>query len=160
MLSDSALARALRAGLPLRFHFDVQLWRDRFLGDALEDRATWSLVLYQEPLSEQYALTRSWDPEAEEIFESLDGATRAVERWYQAPIRPRPGDSYYYEARLEVEILSLDDLAEIEHWLRGEVGGEGDVGSAITRGFRRLLIRLVGLSARTFSARTPSFRPE
>jgi hypothetical protein len=96
----------------------------------------------------------------------LRAAARALERVYLAPIAgPEPNSGrYYYEARLEVEILSLGDLEELEHWLRGEVAGdEGDVGGsvagAVARGLKRLFIRLIGLSARNYAARTEMFRP-
>lgn len=160
LLSDSSLVRALRAGLPLRFNFELELWRDRFLADALEGQATWSLILYQEPLSGQYNLSRSWDPDAAEWFDRVEDAAAALQRWYQGPLQPpnSSDDRFYYDARLEVEILSLGDLAELEHWLRGEAGREGDVGGALTRGIRRLFIRLIGLSARRFSARTALFQ--
>lgn len=162
LFSDSALIRPLLSGLPLRFHFQLELWSDRFLTDGLVDRAAWSLILYQEPLSGDYNLTRSWDPDADEWFATIEAAAQAVERWYVSPItgpNPRSG-TYYYEARLEVEILSLGDLDELEHWLRGEVSEEGDIGSAVGRGLKRLFIRLIGLSARRYRARTDLFRPQ
>ena len=162
LLADSSLVRALRSGLPLRFHFELELWHDRWLSDALVDRTNWFLILYQEPLSGQFSLSRSWDPGVQEWFDSLGEAARALDRWYQASLeRPEPGDgTYYYEARLRVEILSLGDLAELEHWLKGEVRGDGDLGGAVTRGLKRLFIRMIGLSARKYEARTAPFRPE
>ncbi len=162
LLSDSALVRPLLSGLPLRFHFELELWHDRFLFDGLVDQAAWSLILYQEPLTGEYNLTRSWELERDEWLPTLEAASRALERWYMAPVEgPKPNTGrYYYEARLKVEILSLGDLDELQHWLRGEVGEqEGDVGGAITRGFKRLFIRLIGLSARKYEARTELFRP-
>lgn len=125
------------------------------------DKSSWSVFLYQEPLSGDYSLTRSWEPERDEWFPTLAAAARALERWYLAPIPgPEPfSGRYYYEARLEVEILSLGDLDELEHWLRGEVEDEGDVGGAVARGFKRLFIRLIGLSARKYEARTDLFQP-
>lgn len=162
MLSDSALIRPLLSGLPLRFHFQVELWHDKFLVDDLVDRASWSLILYHEPLSGEYNLTRSWDPEHDEWFGTLEAAARALERWYLVPINaPGPGSGrFYYEARLEVEILSLGDLAELEHWLRGEVIDDDNVGTAVGRGLKRLFIRLIGLSARKYAARTELFQPQ
>lgn len=156
------LIRPLLSGLPLRFHFQLELWHDKFITDGLVDRAAWSLILYQEPLSGEYSLTRSWDPDNPEWFATLTAAVQALERWYQAPIAgPEPGSGrYYYEARLEVEILSLGDLDELEHWLRGEVADNpANVGSALGRGLKRLFIRLIGLSARIYEARTEPFRP-
>lgn len=165
LLSDSALIRPLVSGLPLRFHFQLELWHDKFFADGLVDRTTWSLILYQEPLSDEYRMTYSWDPDAEDWFIRLDAAAEAIERWYQSPLqRPEPGSgSYYYDAKLEVEILSLGDLDELERWLRGDVTGQqvsgGGLARALGRGLKRLFIRLIGLSARKYEARTPSFRP-
>ena len=165
LLSDSALIRPLLSGLPLRFHFQLELWNDRFLADGLVDRTNWSLILYQEPLSAEYRLTRSWAPGDEDWFISLDDAAAVMESWFTTQLPgPEPGSgSYYYDAKLKVEILSLGDLDELEHWLRGEVIGEEVTGSglfgALGRGFKRLFIRLIGLSARKYEARTESFRP-
>ncbi len=166
LLDDSALVRPLLSGLPLRFHFQVELWHDKFLADGLIDRSTWTLILFQEPLSGEYNLTRSWQPEADEWLATIESAARALERWYRAPMPgPTPGTgSYYYDARLRVEVLSLGDLDELEHWLRGEATqDETDVGSALARalgrGLKRLFIRLIGLSARNYEARTELFRP-
>jgi hypothetical protein len=128
-------------------------------------RATWSLILYQEPLSDEYRMTYSWAPEAEDWFITLEAASAALERWWNTVLPgPEPGSgSYYYEAKLEVEILSLGDLDELEHWLRGEVTGEeitgGGVFGALGRGLKRLFIRMIGLSARNYESRTESFRP-
>ncbi len=161
-MKDSALIKPLISGLPLRFHFQLELWHDKFLADGLVDRVSWSLLLYQEPLSEQYSLNRSWDPDRDEWFETLEGAAAAIERWYLSPLPgPDPGSgTYYYEGRLEVEVLSLGDLEELEHWLKGEVEEEdGDLGGAVGRGLKRLFIRLIGMAARKFEARTQRFRP-
>lgn len=166
ILSDSALIRPLLSGLPLRFHFQVELWHDQFFADGLVERATWSLILFQEPLSGDFSLSRSWDPERNEWFATLAAAAQALERVYLAPIEGPPPRSgrYYYDARLDVEVLSLGDLDELEHWLRGEVTEEdSDVGSAVARAFgrglKRLFIRLIGLSARKYEARTELFQP-
>ncbi len=166
LLSDSALIRPLLSGLPLRFHFQLELWHDKFIADGLVERAAWSLMLYQEPLSGEFNLTRSWDPDRDEWFATLGAAAQALERVYLSPLQgPAPSSGrYYYEARLEVEVLSLGDLDELEHWLRGElIDEEGNPGStvarAVGRGLKRLFIRLIGLSARKYEARTELFRP-
>ncbi|HEX7050775.1 MAG TPA: hypothetical protein VF188_11275, partial [Longimicrobiales bacterium] len=71
---------------------------------------------------------------------------------------------YYYTATLELETLSLSDLEELERWLEGElepaVSGEGSVPGALGQGMKRLLIRVLGLPARTFEARSEMFRIE
>ena len=166
LLADSGLVRPLLSGLPLRFHFQLELWHDKFIADGLRQRTYWSLILYQEPLSGEFSLTRSWDPDRAEWFATLAAAAQALERVYLSPMEGPPPNSgqYYYDARLEVEVLSLGDLDELEHWLRGEVlDEEGSSGSglarALGRGIKRLFIRLIGLSARKYEARTELFRP-
>lgn len=166
LLADSGLVRPLVSGLPLRFHFQLELWHDKFIADGLRQRTYWSLILYQEPLSGEFSLTRSWDPDRAEWFATLAAAAQALERVYLSPMEGPPPNSgqYYYDARLEVEVLSLGDLDELEHWLRGEVlDEEGSSGSglarALGRGIKRLFIRLIGLSARKYEARTELFRP-
>jgi hypothetical protein len=162
LFTDSVLVRPLLSGLPLRFHFQLELWHDKFLADGLVDRSSWSIILYQEPLSGEFNLTRSWDPQRDEWYSDLRSATQTLQSWYQSPFPgPTPGTGrFYYEARLEIEILSLGDLDELEDWLRGDVVGErSGVGSAFTRGFKRLFIRLIGLSARKIGVRSEPFRP-
>ncbi len=166
LLSDSALIRPLLSGLPLRFYFQLELWHDRFLADGLVGQSTWSLILFQEPLSGEFNLTRSWDAEHDEWFATVAAAAQALERVYLSPLPgPEPNSgNYYYDARLEVEVLSLGDLDELQHWLRGEVGAQdSDVGDnvagAVGRGLKRLFIRLIGLSARKYEARTELFQP-
>ncbi len=162
LFADSALIRPLLSGLPLRFYFQLELWHDKFLADNLVDRSAWSLILYQEPLSGDYGLTFSWDLDTVEWFVSLEAAARKIEAWYQAPIdTPEPNSgNYYYDASLEIEILSLGDLDELERWLRGDVGGDAsNIGSVFGRGLKRLFIRVIGLSARRYEARTELFAP-
>ncbi|MGD8697870.1 MAG: hypothetical protein PVJ43_01185 [Gemmatimonadales bacterium] len=166
LLSDSALIRPLLSGLPLRFYFQLELWHDRLLADGLVAQSTWSLILFQEPLSGEFNLARSWDPEHDEWFATLAAAAQALERVYLSPLPgPEPNSgNYYYDARLEVEVLSLGDLDELQHWLQGEVGGQdsdvdNSVAGAVGRGLKRLFIRLIGLSARKYEARTELFQP-
>lgn len=166
LLSDSALIRPLLSGLPLRFYFQLELWHDRFLADGLVAQSTWSVILFQEPLSGEFNLTRSWDAEHDEWFATIAAAAQALERVYLSPLPgPEPNTgNYYYEARLQVEVLSLGDLDELQHWLRGEVAGDesdagGSAARALGRGLKRLFIRLIGLSARKYEARTELFRP-
>lgn len=166
MLSDSVLLRPLLSGLPLRFHFQIELWHDRFLADGMVNTANWSLILYQEPLSGEFSLTRSWDIDRVEWYATVAAAAQALESVYLSPIAGPPPNTgnYYYEARLHIEVLSLGDLDELEHWLRGEVAEDDtDVGSALARalgrGLKRLFIRLIGMSARKYEARTELFRP-
>ena len=64
---------------------------------------------------------------------------------------------------LDVETLSLSDLDEVERWLRGElkpaVRGQKNPGTAVTRGIRTLVVRLLGGEKRHYEARSGTFKP-
>jgi hypothetical protein len=60
-----------------------------------------------------------------------------------------------------METLSLSDFEELQRWLGGELGPavarDEDVQGAMARGIRRLLVRMLGLPARSFQVRSPTF---
>jgi hypothetical protein len=87
----------------------------------------------------------------------------AVEKPVRVSISaPQDRSRQYYVVTLDVETLSANDLDETLRWLRGElrpaVRGEGNIGTAIGRGVRRLFIRLVGAERRNLQARSATFR--
>lgn len=133
--------------------------------DALAGRSTWSIVLAHEPLSDRYQLSRSWEPDRHSWYPSLEAARSALEAWYVAPLTPpeAASGSYYYDADLEVDALTVHDLEELEYWLRGElapaVRGEAGIPGALARGFRNLFIQLVGFSTKRYEGRSEPFRP-
>ena len=85
----------------------------------------------------------------------------ALRSGFHLPLRPREQGRYYYLGRVEVETLSLSDLEELQRWLRGDLApavvGDEAVQTAVGRGVRRALIRILGLPARRFRVRTPAF---
>ena len=60
-------------------------------------------------------------------------------------------------------MLSVNDLDELERWLRGElrpaVRGDRNPGTALERGARTLLVRVLGGERRRYAARTGKFVP-
>jgi len=83
---------------------------------------------------------------------------------FRAPISlPRRGQKSYYNVVLDIETLSLTELDEVEQWLRGEVKpavrGKKNPGTAMSRGMRTLVIRLLGGEKRRYEARSGTFRP-
>jgi hypothetical protein len=159
VLDDDALEQALRSGLPLRMQFRIELWRDQFF-DELVDQAQWTRVVAYEPLEELYLLGEPGDS-ALESFSSWEELRRVVERAYRPSITAPAEGRYYYIGVLDMETLSLSDLDELERWLRGElepaVRGRQSVGGALGNGLKRLLIRVLGLPARHYEARSGPF---
>jgi hypothetical protein len=97
-------------------------------------------------------------------YPTADAADDAVEAPYRAGISlPKKGQRGYYNLLLDVETLSLSDLDEVNRWLRGElkpaVKGEKNPGTAIGRGLRTVVVRLLGGEKRHYEARSGTFRP-
>jgi hypothetical protein len=162
ILDDDALDEAVRAGVPLRIRLKTELWRDGFF-NSLDGSHELTVMIFYQPLEERY-LVRTTQPDRTELrgFGSFAAVRAAVEAWYTPELRPRRNGRYYYTALLELETLTLSDLAELERWLKGElqpdVSGEGSVPSAVGSGVKRLLIRVLRLPARRFEARSGWFR--
>jgi len=161
LLEDRALREALGSGLPVRFHFRLELW-ERAVLDRLVGAEEVSLALIQDPLDRTYVLTNG---RSSQTFASLGDAEQAVARSMPGSLRPNPGRRrYYYLATLEMETLSLSDLGELQRWLRGEarpaIQGRRSVGGALGRGAQRALVRMVGLPSRRYEIRSATFVPE
>lgn len=158
VLQDQALRSALASGLPLRFHFRIELWQKEGVFDRLTgaQEALWSMV--QNPLEGDYILGNG---RVEHRLSTLEEGEAVLQAAFASSLQPRGGGRFYYLATLDVETLSLSDLEELRRWLRGEarpaVEGRTPPGRAVERGLRRVFVRLIGLPTRRWEARTPSF---
>ena len=167
VLLDREIRSLLRSGFPARLHFRVELWSDEGWLNDLEASTEWDVIVRQDALDGSIQIARV--PAEGEVtvlgrFASLAAAEEALARPFRAPVAPRSRRGrHYYTAVLDVQILSLSDLDEVERWLRGElrpaVRAPANVGTALTRGVRTLMVRLLGGERRHFEARTPTFRP-
>jgi len=160
LLADRTIAQALASSLPVRVHLRVELWERRTL-----DRQVLAhermLALARDPLDGHYLLD---DGRTRRRYPTIAQAELGIQSLIGLPAsRPEPGRVHYYLAMLELETLSLSDLEELRLWLRGEgrpaLEGRTPVGRAVTRGARRLFVRVLGLPTRRFEARSPPFVP-
>ncbi|HEX9248744.1 MAG TPA: hypothetical protein VF856_04555, partial [Gemmatimonadaceae bacterium] len=117
-------------------------------------------------LGKKYQVVRVVNKKAEALgeFPVAGDAETAVEAPYKVAIQlPKKGERGYYNLLLDVETLSLSDLDEVQRWLRGElkpaVSGKKNPGTALGRGVRTLVVRLLGGEKRHYEARTGTFRP-
>lgn len=162
ILDDPALEEAVRSGVPLRLRLRTELWRDGFF-NSLEGGREMTVIVFYQPLEERFVV-RTNHPGRVEVrgFDSFDAVRGQLERSYTPDLRPKRRGRYYYTAVLELETLTLSDLAELERWLKGElqpaVSGERSVPNAVGQGVKRLLVRVLRLPARRFEARSPWFR--
>ncbi|HEX8904344.1 MAG TPA: hypothetical protein VF771_05850, partial [Longimicrobiaceae bacterium] len=138
VLRDGALVDALRSGLPLRFHFRVELWRRGGGVDRLVTARENARAMLRAPLDEGYTLD---DGRTQRAYATVTACEAALERAFQTPIRPPGPGRYYYIGVMNVETLSMSDLEELRRWLRGEarpaVSGNKPVGQAVQSGLRR-----------------------
>lgn len=166
VVSDNETKNLLESGFPARLHFRVELWSAGRVFDALRNSAEWDLFIYYDALGKKYRVVRV-EGDGESItsagqFGSFEEMIKEVERVQRVPLRAAAQRSrQYYIGVLDVESLSLTDLDEVERWLRGElqpaVRGNGNPGTALGRGIRRVFVRLLGAERRNLQARSRTF---
>lgn len=160
LLEDPRLVEAVNSGLPLRIRILIQLWKEGFFDD-LQGQYEWRASILFDPLTRGYRVQTGTEEGVVHEVNTLEEARETLQGTLGIPLRPRQVGRYYYEGGVELETLSLSDFEELQRWLQGELGpavvGTEDMESAVARGFRRLLVRLLGLPARRFQVRSPTF---
>jgi len=164
LTSDDRWSSMLRSGFPVRMHFRVELWRDRDVWfDALVRQVEWDIVVRREPLLDQYTVnTITPASVGERRYATLGALTNALEYAYRITIGPTQSGDYYYAGVLGLATLSDTDLEELDRFLRGDLGsaatGGENLGDAVSRGAKRLLLRLAGLPSLRLEARSERFK--
>ena len=165
LLTDPTMRDLLANGFPARLHYRLERWVGGRWFDDLKAASEWDVILKYDVLGKKYQVARVVNKKAESLgeFGTLEDASSAVEAPYQTTIAlPKKGQRGYYNLLLDVETLSLSDLDEVERWLRGElkpaVSGKKNPGTALGRGVRTLVVRLLGGEKRHYEARTGTFR--
>jgi hypothetical protein len=166
VVSDVETRSLLLSGFPARLHFRVELWSAGRVFDALRGRYEWDVFVYYDALARRYRVVhvegRNEEVTSAGQFGTFEETIRDIERPMTVPLRARAQrDRQYYIAVLDMESLSLTDLDELGRWLRGEmqpaVRGEGNPGTALGRGIRRLFVRLLGAERRNLQSRSRTF---
>ncbi len=166
VISDGETQSLLESGFPARLHFRIELWSAGRLFDALVSRAEWDLFVYYDGLNKKYRVVRV-EREGEVItsagqFSTFAEMIQESERPMRAPIRAAKQRSrQYYIGVLDLASLELTDLDEVQRWLRGEmrpaVRGDGNPGTALGRGIKRVFVRLLGAERKNLQARSRTF---
>jgi hypothetical protein len=166
LLSDASMRDLLANGFPARLHYRLERWSSGRWFDDLKAAFEWDVILKYDVLGKKYQVVRVVNKKAEALgeFPVAGDAETAVEAPYKVAIQlPKKGERGYYNLLLDVETLSLSDLDEVQRWLRGElkpaVSGKKNPGTALGRGVRTLVVRLLGGEKRHYEARTGTFRP-
>jgi hypothetical protein len=165
LLADPSMRDLLANGFPARLHYRLERWEGGRWFDDLKAASEWDVILKYDVLGKKYQAVRVVNKKPQSLgdFEALEAASEAVEAPYKTTISlPPKGRRGYYNLLLDVETLSLSDLDEVERWLRGElkpaVRGQKNPGTALGRGVRTLVVRLLGGEKRHYVARTGTFR--
>lgn len=166
LLADASMRDLLANGFPARLHYRLERWQSGRWFDDLKAAYEWDVVMKYDVLGKKYQVVRLVNNKPQSLgdYVTVTDAENAVEEPYKVNISlPKKGARGYYNLLLDVEMLSLSDLDEVNRWLRGElkpaVSGKKNPGTAIGRGVRTLIVRLLGGEKRHYEARTGTFRP-
>ena len=166
LLSDEAMRNLLVNGFPARLHYRIERWATGGWFDDIKAASEWDVVVKYDALGKQYHVFRAVGNRAVElgIYPELAAAEEMVNQPFRTAISPaKRGQRSYYNVVLDIETLSLTELDEVEQWLRGElrpaVRGKKNPGTAVSRGVRTLMVRLLGGEKRRYEARSGTFRP-
>lgn len=166
VLSERYVTDLLHNGFPARLNFRAELWTTGGFFNARERSVAWDILVRYDALRREYEVVRVVRDSAvaRQRFAQFADAVAEIERPVRAPILPLPErKSQYYNVTLTLEMLSVSDLDEVERWLRGElkpaVRGQRNPGTAVGRGMRTLLARMLGGEMRHLEARSKTFRP-
>lgn len=165
ILEERRLRDHLLAGFPTRLSYRAELWSTGGFVNDLEGSADWEVLVRYDRLDRSYQIVRGMEESRPEVigrFSTLPEVAGVLAAAYRPVIRiPERNRRYYYNVTLTVETLTANDLDEVERWLRGElrpaIRGEKSAGTAVTRGMRTLIARLIAGPQRSFSERTPTF---
>ncbi|HET7565437.1 MAG TPA: hypothetical protein VFJ96_10605 [Gemmatimonadaceae bacterium] len=167
VFDDRAMDDLLVNGFPARLHYRLELWSTSGWFDHLKDQIEWDVIVRYNALDHHFTASRIVGKTITPLgtFTELRAVEDAVGQPFQPPMRAPTGhDKYYYNAVLNIEMLSVNDLDEVERWLRGElrpaVQGKKSPGTAITRGAKTLVVRLLGGEERHYEVRSEMFRPD
>lgn len=165
VLDDRSLRDLLHSGFPARLHYRLELWSSGGLFDNLQRRAEWDVIVRYNPLERRYSATRIEGDRAtslgsSDVMKDIDAAL--AKPFAPAIAAPAGGGRYYWVCALDVEMLSVNDLDEVERWLHGEltpaVHGNRNPGTALGRGITTLITSVLGGKQRHYEARTREYR--
>jgi hypothetical protein len=155
----------LRYGFDVRIQVQAELWKIGRVFNDVAAREEFTLLLHFDQFDQVYDVARldargTVTPLG--TYRRLVDAKAALALPYAPSLgRPATGQRHYYAVRAEVATLDLKDLDELAQWLRGElapaVRGQRNPGTALGRGVRTLLTRVMGGEVRILEARSPRF---
>lgn len=156
----------LRNGFDVRVRMRAELWKSGRIFNSIVAHQEWDVIVHFDQFDQTFDVARI-DGEMNVAplgtYRRLIDAKAALALPYSPPIRrPGSGEEHYYSVQADISTLDLNDLDEVSSWLRGElapaVQGRRNPGTALGRGVRTLVSRVMGGEVRRLEARSPRFR--
>lgn len=165
VLGERAFDDLLRNGFPARLHVRAEGWVIGRWFDEIVAREEWDIIVRYDLIDHTYEVVRvrgdGFTPLGN--YTRFSDARAASELPFTPPLnlggRGRKG---YYAVQVDVQTVEMSDLDEVQRWLRGEarpaVQGRRSPGTALGRGLRTLMSRMLGGEVRHLESRTPTIQ--
>ncbi len=158
---DSSFVELMRNGFPTRLSFRTEMWTTGRWFNDIVDRVEWDVIVSYDLIDRTFRVAR-WTRQGVlplGTYSRFADARAASEIPYLPQLRlPAQGRRGYITVQVDVQTLDISDLAEMQRWLEGEarpaVQGKRNPGTALTRGLRTLVARLLGGEVRHLEARS------
>ena len=159
VLSDPKTRELVQGGYATRLHFRVELWRKSGWFADPAGVEEWNVVVSYDPAAQSYQVVRQRDKERVHFggLASLDSAEALVDEPIKSGLRPDRSGRYFYDAAIDIEAISVNDLDAALGWLRGPVKDKENIGAALLKGIELVLSRVVGGGLRHFEGRSGVF---
>ena len=161
LLEEKTFDELLRSGFPLSEHFRAELWMMGRWFDEIVDREEWDVSVRYDVIDRTYEVLRRTRDRVVSLgnYSRFSDARAASELAYMPSLSARAkGRKGYINVQVDVQMVAISDLDELQRWLRGEaapaVQGRRSPGTALTRGFRTLVTRLLGGEVRHVEKRS------
>lgn len=165
VLTETSFDELLRNGFPTSMHFVVEAWTVGRWFDVEVGRVEWDVIVRYDLVDRSYYVDRRTLGAITPLgnYSRFADAKAASELSFQPSIAsPAVGKDGYFSVRVDVQTLDISDLAEMQRWLRGEarpaVRGRRNPGTALTRGVRTLMSRVLGGEVRHLETRSAVVR--
>jgi hypothetical protein len=153
---------AIRSGLPSTLTFTLEVWRKRpGWWDGLEETRESRLRILRDLINQQYVVVT---PDEIRRYADMDSLVAGVcnhRRTYLRPLHPQR--TYYVVVSANLASLSVEDMRELEQWLRGTIqsGDESSPGrvAGISGTMVGLLMSVTGFGDETTRGRSANFQP-
>jgi hypothetical protein len=163
VLTERAFDDPLRHGFPVRLHVRTEAWTVGGWFDELVGSAEWDIIVRYDLIDKTYEVARVTSDAIMPLgsYARFIDARAATELPFSPPLRVNArGKRGYIAVKVDAQAVEMSDLDEVQRWLRGEarpmVQGRRSPGTALTRGLRTLVSRLLGGEVRHLEAKTPT----